>query len=169
MKRKYPVHICHECGTKFCKNAVSLGTKFSVGHCGCCKAENVPVTEPHNYGDFSCWPLPRDVDPSPPPKTFDDLVEPLLNGFNFKKVHQCMNTMGWKWYMAEGYDVPTVEQMHTAVRRLLESVVKSNSPKSVSSGGFLVEKIDNEDDPTDNGLVLQFVLSSYEVFFGDYE
>ena len=71
--------------------------------------------------------------------------------------------------MAEGYDVPTVEQMHTAVRRLLESVVKSNSPKSVSSGGFLVEKIDNEDDPTDNGLVLQFVLSSYEVFFGDYE
>ena len=167
--RLYPAFICHACGTEFCKSAVNPHATFSLGKCDCCHAEDVPITEPRDYGHFKQWPLPADVDPLPDPKTFANLVEPVLKHFDFEKVHRSMKLLDWKWGGRGGLDVPSIERMKEVSRSLLVEVARTNSQYSIAStGGFWAEKSSNNEDPLDDGLLLRFILEYSESYFGDY-
>jgi hypothetical protein len=130
----------------------------------------VPCTEPRDYGGFKQWPLAEDIDPWPSPKTLDDLIEPVLNHFEFEKVHRAMKVLDWKWIGlgGEDFDVPSIDRMRETARNLLVSVVKSRSQYRIAAtGGFYAEKIEDID-PADNGLILRFVLSESESYFADF-
>lgn len=172
MSRPYPAFICHTCGTKFCKLAVNPCATFSLGKCDCCHAEDVPITEPRDYGHFKQWPLPADIDPLPDPKTLDDLIEPVLDHFDFEKVHRSMKLLDWKWVgrsSSESFEVPSIERMRETARNLLVSVVKLNNQYPITgTGGFWAEKSSGNEDPLDDGLLLRFILEQSESYFGDY-
>jgi hypothetical protein len=169
-KRTKPDWICHSCGTKFCNRPPSPGATYSLGKCQCCGLENVPCTEPRDYGGFEVWPLPREIDPLPIPETLDDLIEPVIDSFDFEKVYEMMKAVNWQWVGTAGetFACPSIDRMKEVSKNLLVSVVKNKRYTSMGTGGFLVEKIINEQDSLDNGLILRFIADSSELYFGDF-
>lgn len=114
------------------------------------------------------WPLAEGVDPLPAPKSFTDLIEPVINDFDFEKVNRCMKLLDWQWAGSnEPLGVPTIDRMRATARGLLTSVVSSKNSCYSQTGGFCAEKIS---DPVfnDNGLILRFVLETSESYFGDH-
>jgi len=169
--RSYPVWVCHNCGTKFCKAAVNPCATFSLGKCECCGTEDVPITEPRDYGHFKQWPLPRDIDPLPDPTTLEDLIEPALNHFDVEKVQRAMKVLDWRLAPGDAdssFETPSIERMRETARGLLASVVKSNKFAITGTGGFWAEKSSGNEDSLDDGLLLRFVLEQSESYFGDF-
>lgn len=62
----------------------------------------------------------------------------VMDGFNFEKVHRVMVFLGWSY---ADIGVPSLERIKETALRNLESV---GNYDSVSSGGFLAEKLKNE-------------------------
>jgi hypothetical protein len=46
----YPAWICHECGVRYGRRAPEFATWHEGDACGWCGSENVPVTEPRDFG-----------------------------------------------------------------------------------------------------------------------
>lgn len=168
MTKPYPATVCHSCGTKFCKSTVNHGATFYLADCQCCGILNTPCTEPRDYGGFKQWPLPRDLDPNPAPLDLVDLIEPVLDTFDFEKVRKAMELLDWTWLDSRHkWSVPTVEQLRNKARNLLICVIKADSDLVCSTGGLEAEKIVDEN-PMDCGLTLKFILQSSEHYIGDY-
>jgi hypothetical protein len=169
-QRKMPELICHECGTKYCNGLVKDYAEYYIDTCQCCGAEEVPCTAPRHYNHFKQWPLPYDIDPKPLPRTLEDLVQPVLDEFDFEKVHKVMTAIRWQWFDGEGPDhVPTVDQLKKKARELLESVIGLKYNSNITGTGGLWTKRYLEDDPNDEGIKLQFILESCEMYLGDYK
>ena len=164
--RKYPQYICHSCGTSFCRDkAGSAVATFHLNDCDCCGAVNVPCTEPRDYGGFSQWPLPREIDPNPGPSGFSDLIELNMQKFDFERVHKVMTVTNWQWARGDGPNsVPTIEQLKATARRLLTSVVaveiEKDSWYGMATGGFEVRKWESSDESDEDSLELKFVVES---------
>lgn len=65
-----------------------------------------------------------------------ELIEDLLERFNFEKVYIAMTALDWKWanVMEDGsLTVPTIERMKRSCRNIL---YRSINDKSVGTGGF---------------------------------
>jgi hypothetical protein len=95
--------------------------------------------------------------------TKQELIDEILDQFDFEKVHLTMKALGWEW-MDVG--VPEAPNLRKSARRLLQEATKSPSPYSkISSGGFVVEK------DVDGFLELRFEVSSWNTFdsFDDVE
>lgn len=168
--RKYPNYICHDCGSKFCntKAPVGLSATYIFTDCDCCKAMELPCTDPTNYNGLKEWPLPKAIDPCPVPENYKDLIQPVLNQFNFEKVHTMMNAANWQWIDAQnGSGIPSVDEMKRKAKDLLTHVVHNERYFYSAQGGFAAERI-NESNHMDSGLILQFIAAQSEVYFGDY-
>ena len=166
-QREYPTWICHDCGIKYCNGLVNggKGATYHIDTCDCCGAEDVPCTEPRDYGGLKEWPLPREVDPMPLPQTLEDLIDPVLKYFDFERVHACMTHVKWWWYDGEGPDrVPTIEQLRAKGRELLLWVCKTkgDDSKAVTSTGGLVAR------RFEDGISLQFVAAESDVYLDDF-
>lgn len=85
-----------------------------------------------------------------------NIVEQILNGFDFEKAHKAMEALDWKWFHNEdaSMSVPTLNQMINHARRLLEKIVTEPDTQCLASGGFWVEKEDA------NYITLQFVIDT---------
>lgn len=162
-QRKYPLYICHDCGTKFCDGIKGEPT-YHLGDCDCCGAQQVPCTEPRDYGGFKEWPLPREIDPRAIPESVLDLVEPVIKEFDFKRVRQAMVALDWKWALLDGFHVPTIENLQQKARYLLEEVAKTrtNIDRTIGTGGLWAQKIDD-------GLVLRFIVEETELYLEDFD
>ena len=165
-QRKYPVWICHDCGIKYC-NGLSGATRqcatYHIDVCGCCGAEDVPCTEPRDYGHFKDWPLDPSIDPSPLPQTLGDLIEPCIQYFDFELVHRAMKAVSWWWISGQGADhIPTVEQLKKTAYKRLQEIVDNPSIAECGSGGLYACKLDD-------GLRLQFIFSQSDVYMDDFE
>lgn len=168
MVKPYPQYICHDCGIGFCKGPVSRFATFHVSDCQCCGAVQVPCTEPRDYGHLREWPLPRNIDPDPAPLELADLIEPVLESFDFERTHKAMTALRWKWFDGEGAEgVPTIEQLRQKSRSLLVSVVNSKRYFVTGTGGLWAEKV-VDDDIMNRGLILKFILDQSEHYIGDY-
>lgn len=170
-KRPLPQYICHNCGTRFCKSVVNPGATWHLGACECCLSINVPCAETGDYGGFEEWPLPESIDPVPGPKTLEDLITPVMNGFDFERVHKAMKELHWHWDKGDGLGatVPSIDRMKATARQLLVNVVNSHKHSIVGTGGFWAEKSINYDKPLDGGLILRFILEESEYYFEDFQ
>jgi len=51
-ERKMVRWICHDCGVKYCNRIPTPYGTYHVGICECCGTENVPCSEPRDYGQL---------------------------------------------------------------------------------------------------------------------
>jgi len=169
-QRKYPVWICHNCGIKYCNGSSSKIATYHLDVCGCCGAKEIPCTEPRDYGHLKEWPLPRDIDPSPLPVKIEDLIDGIMEDFDFEKVHSVMTFLKWWWPGGSGPEgVPTIMQLREKARQLLSKVVKEKEFDQVQAGGFVAYRSIKNKDSLDDGLQLLFSLESFESYLGDFE
>jgi len=49
MKHDYPAWICSDCGNKWGRRECGVAT-WHMSACDICKTDNVPVTEPRDFG-----------------------------------------------------------------------------------------------------------------------
>lgn len=168
MARPVPNYVCHDCGTKFCRGIINPGATWHFGDCQCCRISEIPCAEASDYGGFALWPLPKDVDPAPPPETLEDLIETVIKEFDYDKVLKAMVALDWKWANPGSYSVPSIERMKHVSRNLLKNVANNAAYDFESTGGFTAEKSIDPGDCLNNGLILRFVIEQSECYFGDY-
>ena len=94
----------------------------------------------------------------------EELIDKIIENFNFEKVHKVMQTLNWGW-MRSDVEVPSVGQLVLCAKELLQDVSKKNVGTSISTGGFKATKIDSKD--MGEGLELEFILTS-EVFHEEW-
>lgn len=81
-----------------------------------------------------------------------ELIDNILDEFDFERVHKAMVALNWQWHNTDG--VPTIGDLRRTARDLLRTVVQDNHVM-VGSGGFYAHK---ENDV----LGLRFEVASYE-------
>lgn len=89
-----------------------------------------------------------------------ELIEDLLERFNFEKVQITMTTLDWKWanILEDGsLSVPTIERMKRSCRHILYRSIKD---KSVGSGGFEARYYSpKEEDVEEEAFALKFIVT----------
>lgn len=89
-----------------------------------------------------------------------ELIEDLLERFNFEKVQITMTALDWKWanVMEDGsLTVPTIERMKRSCRNIL---YRSINDKSVGTGGFEARYYPaGEDEIEEETFALKFVVT----------
>lgn len=89
-----------------------------------------------------------------------ELIEDLLERFNFEKVQIAMTALDWKWANVmenSSLSVPTIERMKRSCRNIL---YRSINDKSVGTGGFEARHYPaGVDDIEEETFALSFVLT----------
>lgn len=86
-----------------------------------------------------------------------EVIDRIIDDFNFEKVHRVMVDLDWQWYWTNG--VPSVGTLMTRAQELLYGASKMNTGYSIGAGGFRATKTGCEDE---EGLELEFILTSTE-------
>jgi len=101
----------------------------------------------------------------------DEMVDEILEEFNFERVQTVMFKLNWQWAMtAQG--VPTIEELKETAERLLRQAAEyrlgdyKDSYWELgiinSTGGFQATAFCNETKTRITGLDLKFVLTEYD-------
>ena len=82
-----------------------------------------------------------------------ELIDEILDEFNFQDVHRAMKALNWTWYGSD--DSPSIGDLRRQSRKLLQELLKDNN-QCVGTGGLFAYK--------EEGLVgLRFEVTRYEV------
>jgi len=90
-----------------------------------------------------------------------DLVDKVMDNFDFEKVHKCMVGLDWKWFIADSkssYDrlrVPMLSEIKIEARKLLKRVAVRNETNYIFMGGL-------EAQYQDDVLSLKFIVSHWD-------
>lgn len=161
--------VCHDCGVRhgrWYRDGIYVGPSprvatYHLDTCDCCGAKETPCTEPRDYGGL------RDPIHSilgstkSEPKSVADLVETVMDRFDFERVHTAMRFLDWKWaHPKDGLKVPNLSKIKETAQRLLNQVALAamNAPEQEhvrATGGFWASA-----DGT--GLWLKFVLTDWD-------
>lgn len=85
-----------------------------------------------------------------------DLIDQIMDNFNFENVHKTMVLLDWKWCTCNG--IPTIEELRMSARKMMIDVIERNC-YSVSSGGFKTEWKKDEE-----YLLLSFHVSEWDAW-----
>jgi hypothetical protein len=101
----------------------------------------------------------------------NDLVDDILESFDFNKVRKVMWHLDWKWSSASD-EIPTIEELKREAKRLLVGAadyrltdlihVHHQSPISYATGGLEAMAWCNEEKTKITDLKLQFVLADWD-------
>ncbi len=83
-----------------------------------------------------------------------DMIESIIEKFDFEKAHALFVTMGWTYY--DEPTAPTVKMLKSAARGVLTSVLERPSSTWCESGRFMSVK-------TDEDLTLKLIFEDAEV------
>ena len=83
-------------------------------------------------------------------RTTDDMINEIMNEFDFDKVQRTMKALNWKWASVSG--VPTTGDIRRRARAQLREAVERKT--RASSGGLVAEW-------NPHGLRLSFELASW--------
>lgn len=173
---KYPAWICHDCGVKYC-NGATTGHRatYHLDDCQCCGAKNVPCSEPRDYNHFKQWPIePKNesslLSAENNEPTLQDLVNPVLEGFDFDKVQRVMQVVDWKWAFTRSngsLSVPSVDDLKDRARVLLESAIRQYQyndeyPYIVATGGLYAKA-------WEDAIELNFILEQSSLELQDLD
>jgi len=82
-------------------------------------------------------------------------IDEIMDHFDFRKVADVMEHLGWEWFQADGrYEVPTESEIRARARELLQDVLR-RLPSNVSTCGFRARSYEDGD------LTLEFVLEEW--------
>ncbi len=85
-------------------------------------------------------------------KEKQELIDEVIDNFDFKIVHGVMTVMNWEWIRNGQKSVPTIEELKAEANFLLEQSIINNM--SYTCGGLLSSY-------KEGVLGLKFVLESY--------
>lgn len=93
-------------------------------------------------------------------KTNQELIDEILDNFEFEKVHKVMTFLDWRWVGV----LPDVADLRAQARKLLKECLKfrGEKPRHIETGGFMAEYNLEEEDGYEL-LTLSFILNSWEV------
>lgn len=96
-------------------------------------------------------------------KTERQVIDEIMDFFEFDKVHKAMTALNWEW---RAIGVPEIYEIRKTARRMMyecyENAVKDKSSKRLSSGGFYV--FCEFEEGIFTGIELSFILESFDVF-----
>lgn len=88
-----------------------------------------------------------------------DIIEDILDEFDFDKVHEVMTHLHWTWHTDfPPPEVPTVGQLRKRARELMKSLLDQKEG-GTSTGGFWASKKTFDGEPF---YRLQFVVSTWD-------
>lgn len=94
-------------------------------------------------------------------KNIQDDIDNIMDNFDFRKVHEVMTMLNWKWGLSP--EVPTESEIRANARRKMKRAVEETqrlklNEYSCESGGLRVDvTVDN-----DIFISLSFVLTSWD-------
>ena len=88
--------------------------------------------------------------------TEEEIIEDILDEFDFQKVHKAMELLEWKWGMPPAY--PSIGELRKTARSLLKCLIPHEAG-STATGGFHADKRTIDGDPF---YKLSFVLTSWD-------
>lgn len=100
------------------------------------------------------------------------MVDEIMNEFDFEKVHQVMEFLGWTWYKGNGLNaVPTIEEIKKTTKKHLidayEAAVRNKTTYIIDTGGFEAKAYYNDDTNCIDELKLTFVLEYWRSELGE--
>lgn len=102
-------------------------------------------------------------------RKMDDLVEEIMDNFEFEKVHEVMDALKWEWVDTSGcFRVPSEKELRKRTSEMLYQTINNyitgimngedrDNPARISSGGFECT-FDGE------SLSLNFVLADWTAY-----
>jgi hypothetical protein len=104
----------------------------------------------------------------------NQMVDEILDEFNFAQVFRAMDALDWKWATVNGgKGTPNIDDLRTEAERLLRGAAKSRLGDYKDShwelgiinatGGFQATAYCNEDKTEITALSLQFVVTEWDV------
>ena len=102
----------------------------------------------------------------------NQMVDEIIEEFNFVKVQLAMESLGWRWASAKNL-IPTTDELREEAERLLRRAADlrlgssfkdahHDVPVITGSGGFEARAYCNENKTKINGLELAFVLEHWD-------
>jgi len=106
-------------------------------------------------------------------ETVEDMIDEIIEYFDFDKVKTAMAALDWKWHIDDrGISVPTIKELKDKAREILESAAEARLgeykselwevPIISSTGGFYAQAWCNEDKTKITFLSLKFVVSEWD-------
>lgn len=73
-----------------------------------------------------------------------ELIDDIMDNFNFEKVHKVMEFLNWTWWNNElKKDInPTIQDIRSDARKKLKRILEENH-SSIESGGLVARKYDD--------------------------
>lgn len=93
-------------------------------------------------------------------KSKQDMIDNIMDNFDFSRVAKCMEVLEWKWHDVEG--IPTEPDIRKSARKLLNTIRETYTGDhySVTIGGFVI-KAWYEDGKLD-AMELSFVVAGWD-------
>lgn len=96
-------------------------------------------------------------------KTEREVIDEIMDFFEFDKVHKAMTVLNWEW---RDIGVPDIYEIKKTARQMMykcyENCVKDKSSRGLSTGGF--RAFCEFEDGVFMGIELSFILESFDVF-----
>jgi len=101
----------------------------------------------------------------------NQMVDEIMEEFNFAKVHKAMVALDWKWAGSE-YKIPSIESLRNEAKHLLRGAAESRLTQFKnehwelgiinSTGGFSATAYCDKDKTKITSLSLQFVVEEWD-------
>jgi predicted NUDIX family NTP pyrophosphohydrolase len=105
--------------------------------------------------------------------TVEDMIDEIMEEFNFAKVQDAMFHLNWKW-AGTMKGIPTMDELRERAQELLESAAKSRLGDYIDehhelgivcqTGGFKATAWCNEAKTEVTGLKLEFIITDWESY-----
>jgi hypothetical protein len=111
----------------------------------------------------------EEVIPFAPPKPRQSpkqqLVQQVLDGFDFERLKAMMQAVNWQYYTRySGFEVPNVERLKASAKDILVRLVNTPNLRGYGSGGLEAEATWTDDGKLE-GVVLRFVFEESEAWW----
>lgn len=91
--------------------------------------------------------------------TQQQLIDEILDQFDFEKVKKVMDALNWTWAMGTKAHVPDTPELRKKAREMLWGLVRSRrQSRRIKAGGLVVEKDD------DGTLELRFEVTAWNTW-----
>ena len=83
-----------------------------------------------------------------------EIINEILDEFDFEKVHRTMKVLEWTWYGSDG--VPSIGDLRRQARELLQELLRNDRYHLTGTGGLFAYRMADT-------VGLRFEVTSYEV------
>ncbi len=98
-------------------------------------------------------------------KSKSEMIDDIMDNFDFNKVAKCMRALNWKWHDVDGsMDVPEEHHIRKSARKLMNTVKDVCHHKTfiTGTGGFYVQCWYAPDSRILEAMELSFIVAEWD-------